>query len=121
MIGLGHGDIHTLVAHGAANVEANAVDYLLLWHARLGKLASSAHNGPQHSAGAATQGHGIAHMVSVVVGHKHNIHITCCVGGNARRGGKKGINYHLRAGCADFKSRVSKPGYVAHAASSVRQ
>lgn len=46
MVGLGHGDIHTLAAHRATHVEADTVDYLLLWHARLGKLASSAHTAP---------------------------------------------------------------------------
>ena len=92
MVGRNHGNTDSLVGKRTPHVEADAIPYLFLRYTRPLQFICRAHNGSQQCACSTAQGHGISHMVTVIMGDEHNISPVYAVCSAAGGRGEKWVN-----------------------------
>ena len=114
VIGLGHGELEARVGHGAAHVEADVVEQLGRGHAGGFQLLGRAHDGAQHGAGVLADGHGIAHVVGMVMGDQHHVHRADGCGRDAGSGRQEGVYDDMLVVTADIEGRMAVPEDLAH-------
>lgn len=121
MEGRDHGHGKSGVLHRAAHVEAYAVEQLGLRQALRDQLFRRAHDGPEHGSGLVAEGHGVAHMVRVIVRHQHDVQRAQAVRIRTGGGRQEGVDAEAAADAvhlaADDEGRVAVPGDAAHGCS----
>ena len=112
MVGLGHGHGHTFELNGTADVETDPVDDLLRGHALVHELLRSADNGADAGPCPLADFHRISHMIAMVMGDQHQIHIGDSAGFGRAAGIslKKRINDNFQVRHGQLKIGMAVPG-----------
>ena len=114
VIRLGHGEFEARVGHGTAHVEADVVEQLGRGHTGGLQLLGRAHDGAQHGAGVLADGHGIAHMVGMVMGDQHHVHRADGLGRGTGSGRQEGVHDDMLVVTTDIEGRMAVPEDLAH-------